>query len=521
MSKTAKSFFPALGIVALLFLAGMILQYVAFSPWLQLGILVVAAIPCYALRTQFRAVLTSYQFAISLLTSILIAVILGTFIVQNAPPEQSIQRYGNSFNLLHFFFFDQVFNSFWFNFFLAAMVVSVILVLIKRKPFRLTQAGFLLSHVGVILILAGGLIGRIFGTEGFIELTEGKSANHFHVMQNGNITERRENLKFDFKLTDFQVDYYNAKYKIYAYLFDPAVQDYRSVAAYDLVQSSSGKVPGTETIFEIGAIEKSKYLETGHNMTGRHFLSVQNQEPREIEIGKTYQIGTERSVQILEFFPHFAYDIEHKKALNVSEHPQNPALLISLEESNSNSQQWLFANMPDFHQMHSSTKKNREVNFVYSYELPAYGNKEVHLVTLLLKTKAGIVQEKLTYDPEKPLFLENGKVALLLDQREGEVKEYRSVASVIEQDREIVKANISVNHPLKYAGYSFYQSNYNPDDLTYSGFRVVKDPGLPVVYTGAATLCLGVIWIFYLTPAFIRARRRQQIIAAEEKNVTR
>jgi hypothetical protein len=269
-------------------------------------------------------------------------------------------------------------------------------------------------------------------------------------------------------------------------------------------------VPGTSTVFEIGEIAQAKFMETAHSMPGRHFLTVQNHERREVEMGKSYPFGPDGTVEIVEFLPHFAYDIEQRKAINVSNSPKNPAILIKLHQGKVNREQWLFANMPDFYQMHAATKEQAPISLIYSYELPACCGKDVPLVTLLLQTRSGIVQEKLTYDPEKPLFLEDGKLALVLDKREGEVKEYRSIASIVAQGREIRRANISVNHPLKYAGFSFYQSNYNPDDLTYSGFRVVKDPGLPVVYLGSGILCFGVIWIFYLTPAIIRAKRRQQ-----------
>ncbi len=239
-------------------------------------------------------------------------------------------------------------------------------------------------------------------------------------------------------------------------------------------------------------------------------LRFHKSDPREIEIGKTYRVDEQRSVEVLKFLPHFAYDIEQKQAINMSEFPKNPAILVRVQSAAATREQWLFANMPDFYQMHERTNNEQTLPLTYSYQLPSCCNKEVPLLTILLKTPAGVNEEKLTYDPEKPLFAEEGKVAIVIDKRDGDVKEYRSVASIVEKGRTLRKETIAVNRPLKYAGFSFYQSNYRPEDLTYSGFRVVKDPGLKTVYAGAGMLCLGVIWIFYITPSYIRARRRKE-----------
>jgi cytochrome c biogenesis protein len=324
-------------------------------------------------------------------------VILGTFVLQNPPPGQDNSQFQQ---LIQLFFLDNIFQSWWFNSLLALMALSLGLVLIKRKPFRMTQAGFLFSHLGVILILIGGLVGRIFGTEGFIELHEGKSADAYQRVENGYFVNSQEDLGFQLKLDDFQVDFYEGKYKLYAYIQDSEIQNYRSVASYDITESNVEKIPGSNTVFEIARVETIQKKEHGH-----------------------------------------------------------------------------------------------------IHEFP--------LLTLLVKTPSGVQEEKLTYDVERPLFVEGGKFALLIDKRDGEVREYRSVASIIDNGQVIRKATIAVNHPLKYAGFSFYQSNYKPEDLTYSGFQVIRDPGLGTVYTGAAMLCLGVIWIFYITPAYIRGKRKE------------
>lgn len=54
---------------------------------------------------------------------------------------------------------------------------------------------------------------------------------------------------------------------------------------------------------------------------------------------------------------------------------------------------------------------------------------------------------------------------------------------------------ISMNEPLKYEGYTFYQSSYEmgPGGPTASVFSVNKDPGRGVKYLGSIILCIGIV----------------------------
>ena len=77
------------------------------------------------------------------------------------------------------------------------------------------------------------------------------------------------------------------------------------------------------------------------------------------------------------------------------------------------------------------------------------------------------------------------------------VKNFSSRVTVIEQDKEILKDTIKVNHPLKYKGYSFYQSGYDQKNFKWTGLDVVRDPGEPFVWCGFILLNCGVILSFY------------------------
>lgn len=66
------------------------------------------------------------------------------------------------------------------------------------------------------------------------------------------------------------------------------------------------------------------------------------------------------------------------------------------------------------------------------------------------------------------------------------------------------QATVRVNHPIVHHGFRIYQLGYNPDDPTWSALLLVKDPGIPLVYTGFGLLLLGLLMTFYVAPMWAR-----------------
>ena len=65
---------------------------------------------------------------------------------------------------------------------------------------------------------------------------------------------------------------------------------------------------------------------------------------------------------------------------------------------------------------------------------------------------------------------------------------------------EVLKKEIRVNSPLKYGGYSFFQTSYDTIHHDWSGIQIVKDPGVPIVYLGFLLLIVGLVLKFYINP---------------------
>ncbi|MDR4506409.1 MAG: cytochrome c biogenesis protein ResB [Candidatus Scalindua sp.] len=99
--------------------------------------------------------------------------------------------------------------------------------------------------------------------------------------------------------------------------------------------------------------------------------------------------------------------------------------------------------------------------------------------------------------------------ALLYEKFGMEIKDFKSKLRIIDNGNTVLSKTIEVNDPLKYGGYVFYQSSYDPEGELYSGLQVTKNPGIIVVYSGFIILCVGVVFIFYIKP-FLRRKSKKK-----------
>lgn len=97
--------------------------------------------------------------------------------------------------------------------------------------------------------------------------------------------------------------------------------------------------------------------------------------------------------------------------------------------------------------------------------------------------------------------------ALVFERREDEVKAFRSHVTATAGGAS-TKAVVSVNDPFTFAGWTFYQVNYDPRDPTYSGLEAVRDPGVNWVFLGFGLISLGVFYMFYVESRLKKARAR-------------
>ncbi len=72
------------------------------------------------------------------------------------------------------------------------------------EKWRWTRIGVYVVHTSVVLLLIGGLIGSIFGFEGFVNIPEGESVNSVRLRNSDKLVK----LDFDIRCDDFDVSFY-------------------------------------------------------------------------------------------------------------------------------------------------------------------------------------------------------------------------------------------------------------------------------------------------------------------------
>lgn len=163
--------------------------------------------------------------------------------------------------------------------------------------------------------------------------------------------------------------------------------------------------------------------------------------------------NTGYSFTVADYFPDFTMD-ENMKAYNRSALPNNPAVLLKITSPKSKEERWVFAKHPGM-----GAEQDENIKFRFDYQ---------------------------------PM-----------------IKEFRSRVRVTdEKDDRSLTADIKVNSPLSYKGYSFYQSGYDEDNLKYTSLDVVSDPGVSFVFTGFLVLNAGLIVIFYPKLMSVSSRKK-------------
>jgi hypothetical protein len=97
---------------------------------------------------------------------------------------------------------------------------------------------------------------------------------------------------------------------------------------------------------------------------------------------------------------------------------------------------------------------------------------------------------------------------------------FESTVRVEDPERGTFETLISMNHPLHHRGYIFFQSSFVEGRPMMSIFSVARAPGLPLVYLGTTLIGVGIIWMFYVKP-WLAKRQAAAALAAHRARENR
>src|SRR5271154_6630262 len=78
-----------------------------------------------------------------------------------------------------------VYGTWWFAGFMVLLAVNLFCSALSRFPWKKYQTGFVVTHLGILIVLAGSLMTQQMGVDGQIVLNEGEEG---HVFQQDKAT---------------------------------------------------------------------------------------------------------------------------------------------------------------------------------------------------------------------------------------------------------------------------------------------------------------------------------------------
>ena len=199
-----------------------------------------------------------------------------------------------------------IYYSRWFIFILGLFCFNLLVCSFSRIVFNRKRFYSTVTHISVLMIMAGALISFIASERGAIEFEEGQSQDSF-------ISDKGRGVSLGFKvlLEDFSLKWYSPEnYKIRLLVVDKNIRK-----SYSAMQDKECNIPGTGYSFSV-----------------------------------------------IKYFPDFAMDENHNP-VNNSELPNNPAVLIKINSDKSSEERWVFTVHPKM-----SFGKDQNIKFIFDWK---------------------------------------------------------------------------------------------------------------------------------------------------------
>ncbi len=321
----------------------------------------------------------SLKTAVVTLTALAITLAWGTF-YESAHGTPAAQR--------------DIYHSAWFSALMGLLAINLAAVALLRYPWKRHQTGLVVTHLGIIVLLIGAMIGFQFGVDGHITLTEGASTDTVVFDQetvriaNPQGATLRE-IPLDFERSPLPAG--GARYRLGGGLeleLQQACPNTREMLVVERsagqpnpaahVKLSSAAMGGSATFDEWLFARDPSRAEISFGPAALRMVEAQNAQelaaltapPASAEpdgkgvlavdaagkhfefkladvLGKKTPLGaTGFTADVRGYFPDFRFDTETKKPVSVSDQPNNPAVLLFVAGPDTEIKFFLFANHP-------------------------------------------------------------------------------------------------------------------------------------------------------------------------------
>ena len=413
------------------------------------------------------------------------------------------------------------YQSPWFTFLLALLAVNVLWSVVKRYPWNAHNAGFLLAHAGILLILGGSVYSLHGGLDGRMALVEGETGDR--------VALSREMLRLvlpDGRTAEVPVAFHDRAPTAGTRIALPGtdavlvVEEFRPHAR---VSETLGEAedetapldPALHFTLTTPFLTQDGWLmaadPTHHEAScGPVVLSFHQADRKDVAAVAPPASGNGLAFLLLP-------DGSLRYALAAANAP--PAAGV-VEMGRPIQTPWMQMTVTVDRFLQRAAMRR----VVVRAAVPARAEDRRPALRVRLDGPVTSAPEWLTWGEVRPLRGERAlarvgwvpaeaglpfRVTLLQFKSEkypgsAMPATYESRVRVEEPGTGAFERVVSMNNPLHHRGYIFFQSSFAEGERMTSIFSVVRSPGLPVVYLGTALLSLGVMWMFYLKPRLAR-----------------
>ncbi len=527
------------------------------------------------------------------------------------------------------------YRAYWFDIFISLLWVNIFCATFTRYPFKKKHVGFVITHLGILLLLAGALLTRLSAIEGQMTLFESEAKNR--MLQQGFVLRVSGSENFE-KLYPIQLKQLRrpVRLEIPNALFSAQItQIIPQAVEVKSLEENPGLVPVNHAVeaklsssrlgleqsvvliendpFDPGASIKSLGPATFRLESNSENPAQQNPTLRLFQesTGLNFNMQIQKNVtdapwkeaglklSNIHYYPRAR--VEQNRLVNASEsaHP-NPAVEFEIsDESGHRESHTKFTLFPDFNSLRGGQSNNvfglnvrldldeTSPAFIFSvtpdnlwhYRVRSSKNPHSEPKPLPLREKIPTgwmdmqvevkqifnhaqVSKSIKEDPDheseipglqidvtkknsptETRWLVAGSSWLVGKDKTGvrlaaelksaplpfslALKDFRKIdypgttnPASFESDVVLtdpaegitLERTIKMNKPLDYKGYRIFQSSYIQDDSLgeASVFSVAKNPGMALIYPGAALILVGVILLFYFHPFFSSEEKKSK-----------
>ncbi len=406
---------------------------------------------------------------------------------------------------------ETVYHS-WFSYgIFLLLMINLIAVIVDRYPWKKQHIGFISAHVGIIILLLGSLQTRYFGIDGSMAFAIKESKKQITVGETDLIVYSGLAAGGMRKVFEQEVKFIknppapDNPFEITVGGDSIIIDDYRPYSIpQNKIEPSDKKTDGPALRFQISNdnVSESDWL-----MLGRAPFDVKNMGPAKMVLSKKgafqYEDGNVLLIETDGKSETMTY-----KVFTASKNGETASGRVKAGDSIETGWMGLTFRVLKFYQ--AAREK-------WVYE-PLEASVEGSVAAI--RFQFGGSEYWTGLNSSVRLFSDNAfhvfvfanrqlqlDFALRLDEfRVGRYQgtmraaSYESDVTVLEKGDEILKTTISMNEPLKYKGFTFYQSSFQEDEMgrpNMSILSVNRDPGRFWKYLGCILLVFGIIHLFY------------------------